>query len=142
MTPAAPGEGVSVTKESFQRMSADSKLDVLYDYIVSLHSRETAKENACDKRQEGCEKRFKGLENRKIRDMSLSSAAGLIGGWLAVMTKKYFLPGLVIGFALYLLAACTTVKITAEKGSIVNVDAHKQVTVSTEANIPPTLLGM
>ena len=61
-----------VSRESFESMATDSKLDILYDVAFDTHRRVMA------------------LEKRKRLDKIASITGGIIGGFVAVITKGIF----------------------------------------------------
>ena len=61
-----------ITKETFQKMAADSKLDVLFDLTSDI----------CTD--------VKGLKNRKFFHNGLSLVGGILGGIVAVVGKTIF----------------------------------------------------
>ena len=61
-----------VSRETFEGMGTDSKLDVLYDVAFDTHRRVMA------------------LEKRKKWDKVASITGGIIGGFVAVVTKGIF----------------------------------------------------
>jgi len=58
-----------ITKETFQRMSQDCKLDVLYDISTDI---------------------YKEVKKTKKTDSTLSAIFGFIGGLVAVLGSKIF----------------------------------------------------
>ena len=64
-----------ITRDSFQRMQTDDKLNVLFDYVSHIYGKqeseeesrqdnEEAKEQHCQARWEECDDRFKAIESR------------------------------------------------------------------------------
>ena len=69
-----------ITKETFKEADADTKLDILFDYVKDIYSTQTAQ-------IETCNKRFKKIEKRKVKDTVVACSLGLIGGFAAVIAK-------------------------------------------------------
>ena len=70
-----------ITKDTFKEAGTDTKLDILFDYISAIHEKQ-------NKQLEFCGKRFEKLENKKLKDTGLAAMFGLVGGFLAVASKK------------------------------------------------------
>ena len=62
----------NISRETFQGMDTDSKLDVLFDYSVAM-----------------CED-IKTLKKRKKFDTVFSGGMGFVGGFTAVLAKAVF----------------------------------------------------
>ena len=62
-------DGLQISKETFERMDIDSKLNTLFDITVSI------------------DQRLQNLENRKLFNTTLSAFTGAIGGFLAIIAK-------------------------------------------------------
>jgi len=70
-----------ISKETFDRAETDIKLSILFDYLTEIHDQQ--------KRQfEKGNKRFETLEKQKTKAYTIGGIAGLIGGFIAVLTKK------------------------------------------------------
>ena len=65
-----------VTKETYEKLPVENKLDVLYDYITNVHSKAVVIEEKLDKR--------KGF------DVTVSGFMGLVGGIVAVVGKSLY----------------------------------------------------
>ena len=70
-----------ITKATFKEAGTDTKLDILFDYIISIHDKQ-------DSQLKSCGERFVKLESKKLKDTGLAAMFGLIGGFLAVASKK------------------------------------------------------
>ena len=83
-----------ISKETFMEMSTDSKLGVLFDYMVEVQDtqpkRVKARDLKCEKRQVVCDARFVKVERSLARQKLFNTAAafigGFVGGWSAVWT--------------------------------------------------------
>jgi len=81
-----------ISKDTFQDMSVDSKLCVLFDYMQEIQhaqpKRVRDRDLKCEKRQSECNVRFKKIENaaakHKVWNTAASSIGGFVGGWSAV----------------------------------------------------------
>lgn len=73
--------GIRISKETFGQLDSETKLDAIFDVLVSIHSQ-------CTCRMDTCEKRFKQIENRKLRDKGIAGTAGLVGGFIAQIFQK------------------------------------------------------
>ena len=62
----------SISRETFQGMETDSKLDVLFDYTLAM----------CDDIQ--------ALKKRKKIDTVISGGMGFVGGFTAMLAKVVF----------------------------------------------------
>lgn len=64
------GDKPAVTRESFNILPTESKLVILFDYIVELH------------------KQVSELKSTKIRNTTYSTIAGFVGGAIAVFGTR------------------------------------------------------
>lgn len=62
----------SISRETFESMNTDSKLNILFDYTVEIH------------------KKVKEFENRKRVDKAMSILGGAVGGFIAITMKYIF----------------------------------------------------
>ena len=77
--------GIKVDEETFSKMDHDDQIKSIFHAIVTTNANVT-------KQKLECEPRFKLLENRKWKDKGIAGGTGLVGGFLAVIAKKLFLP--------------------------------------------------
>ena len=77
--------GIKVDEETFAKMDHDDQIKSIFHAIVKTNENVSTQIKLC-------EPRFKCLEKRKWRDKGIAGAAGLVGGYIAVVTKKLFLP--------------------------------------------------
>lgn len=70
-----------IEKDTFQGMQTEAKLNVLFDYVREIRDKPECQIGKC-------EPRLKKLEDRKWKDRGISSASGLFGGFIAVITLK------------------------------------------------------
>jgi len=80
----------SISPESWERLSTDEKLWLIYDTNNNNQIR-------CAERCAECQLRFKEaydritkLENKRKTDIGIASSTGFLGGFIAVVTKKLF----------------------------------------------------
>ena len=72
-----------ISRETYEQMDQDSKLNVLFDYALESHK------CACDV-QGRIEKLEKKVDRRKRFDTSVSAVTGVIGGFLAVIGMGFW----------------------------------------------------
>lgn len=72
-----------ITRETFDAMDTNSKLGVLFDYLSSYHA-------ACAPQRAECDARFHKIEKRKLVDTGVSGVTGLVGGFFAVVVRRFF----------------------------------------------------
>lgn len=73
--------GIEMSKEVFNDLrDTDSKLDAIFDVLVSVHKH-------CKCRAETCNTRIEQLEKKKTRDTTLSAGMGVLGGFIAMVAK-------------------------------------------------------
>lgn len=72
-----------ISKETFDSLGTDGKLSILFDYLTEIHSQQK------DQFEKGS-KRFEVLEKQKLKSYSIAGIGGMVGGFIAVMTKKFF----------------------------------------------------
>ena len=70
-----------ISKETFNSAEADVKLNILFDFLTEIHSQQK-------KQFEAGDKRLQALEKQKLKFYSIAGIGGIIGGFIAVMTKK------------------------------------------------------
>lgn len=70
---------MEITKDAWLRANVESKAELQFDLLKSLHDK-------FDCHMGKCEKRFQKLENRKKIDTVISGGAGAIAGFLAHIT--------------------------------------------------------
>lgn len=72
---------VPIQKDTYQDMEVQSKLNVIFDYIVEIYERDAALTKSFVEQKAQCAKEFK--LDRKIQ-FTLSGVMGLVGGILAM----------------------------------------------------------
>ena len=72
---------VSIQKDTYKDMQVDSKLDVLFDYIVEIYDRDEALTIALCEQKAQCAKEFKV---DRARQFTFSGIMGLVGGMIAI----------------------------------------------------------
>ena len=88
-----------IEKATFQGMEVEDKLNVLFDYHVSMHnlvyrllSEQCPKQhNDCGERMEKAEGRIDKIEHQRWMNITASSFGGIIGGFVAMVSKWLFL---------------------------------------------------
>ena len=78
-------DGIEVDEKGFEGLNHDDQIRAIFQAIVATN------QNITNQKLE-CEPRFKCLENRKWRDKGIAGGAGLVGGFIAAIGKKLFLP--------------------------------------------------
>jgi hypothetical protein len=84
----------SISKETFMEMSTDSKLGVLFDYMLEIQyaqpKRVRDRDLKCTQQAKQCSDRFgkieKTLHRYKIFSTGAAFIGGFVGGWSAVWT--------------------------------------------------------
>lgn len=94
-----------IERETFSGMEVEDKLNVLYDYHVSMHNlvfrmfaeKCPAQAAACNKRMDDLEARglgrdehLKNIDARKWWNTAASAVGGVIGGAVAILAKTFF----------------------------------------------------
>lgn len=79
-----------ITKETFKDADTDTKLLLLFDCLGHIYKLQKDHPEACKTKFEKINKRFETLEKKKLKDTATSSLFGFIGGFLAVLGKKFF----------------------------------------------------
>lgn len=72
------------TKETYEKASTDTKLNMLFDYVTAIHGRLSI---GCPARLEACDGRFKAIEKRKWVSAGASFSGGVLGGFIAIIAK-------------------------------------------------------
>lgn len=75
---------IAIKKSTYQQMSNDSKLDVLFDYITEMYERNDVCRDKCALRKEECDAKFIG--NRK-KELAVAGATGFFGGMLGILGR-------------------------------------------------------
>ena len=71
-----------ITKETFEAANEDTKLSILFDICYDIREKQKTIPAMCDKR-------FKILEDRKFKDTAIAGTLGFVGGFIAVLGKKF-----------------------------------------------------
>lgn len=94
-----------IERGTFQGMEVEDKLNVLFDYHVSLHNLVYSMfAERCPRQQAECsqkisqleeegddrEKRLRNMEGRKLWNTAASALGGIIGGAAAILAKVMF----------------------------------------------------
>jgi hypothetical protein len=77
--------GIKVDEETFAKMDHDDQIKSIFHAIVKTNENVSTQIKLC-------EPRFQCLENRKWKDKGTAAGGGVIGGFLAIIAKKLFLP--------------------------------------------------
>jgi len=73
---------VPIQKDTYRDMRVESKLDVIFDYIVEIYERDEQLTRSFVEQKAQCAKEFK--VDRKYQ-FTLSGVMGLVGGMIAVI---------------------------------------------------------
>jgi hypothetical protein len=81
-----------ISKETFMDMSTDSKLGVLFDYMVAVQQAQPKRVHdrdlKCAKKASECNRRFVKIERRlgkyKVLNTVAAFLGGFVGGWSAI----------------------------------------------------------
>ena len=73
----------TISPENWERLSTDEKLWIIYD----THNQTQI---ACKECRKECMSKFKALENGRLVNTGIAASSGFIGGFVAVVTKKFF----------------------------------------------------
>jgi hypothetical protein len=75
-----------ITKETFVESSTETKLNILFDYIVVIHQTDVEQDKESKRQRAKCDRRIQKLENRKKIDTGIAAGGGVLGGIGAVVT--------------------------------------------------------
>jgi hypothetical protein len=82
---------MQITKDTFKTADDSTKLLIIYDALIEqgslLTSHTELQANLCERRCAACDTRFLRLERRGLWHVGLSASGGLLGGFIAVITK-------------------------------------------------------
>ena len=88
------GRMSGISKTTFESMDVDSKLCVLFDYMMEIQStapkRVRDRDLKCERQSTICNKRFNKLSKMKYINTAAAFAGGFIGGWSAVWASFKF----------------------------------------------------
>jgi hypothetical protein len=75
------GDGLKISRETFEGYPVSSKLDTLFDLAKASHEQLCLTHDKCDKR-------FEKLEHRRWFDKTLAFGGGILGGVATVLGIK------------------------------------------------------
>jgi hypothetical protein len=81
-----------ISKDTFEKADTDTRFLIIFDLIVEnnqmLAEHVTKQDVNCARQAASCGERFLKLENRKKIDSVMSTGAGVLGGFIAIIAKK------------------------------------------------------
>ena len=69
-----------ITRETFETLNDSGKLGIVFDIVTSIHAN-------CSAQQNTCAQRFDKIEKRKWVSVVASAGGGLVGGFIAIISK-------------------------------------------------------